>query len=492
MVDGLLVLHLAGTPYEIGYQHGALARREIHGFRRAAYRYLHGEVAAVLGLPHAAARLITRPLLMWQAAGFLPHIPPAYQEEMRGLAAGAGVHFLEALLLNVIWELSLAGGCSEFAVRGRKSADGALLHGYNYDLLDPAQAFIVPYLALIFYRPAGGTPFAQLNMIGSVGVNAGMSAHGLSVAWDNTIARKGASLLAGAPRRCTPFMIALRDLLEHGETIEHTARILRGHLPRPTADIIIVGQARGDRAAALETGGAALELRPIEEDAIWNANSFVSPAMAPHDRPGPPGGRVGESGNSQGRYSAYAELLGPGGAPLDVAGAVAVLRDPYPREHAGYAHPPARLRTICRPFSAFSMVMRPGAGQLWAAATQLPAPLGSYTGFDLASEAPLAGQHVAASGYRAALSGYRYYTLGWHAQAAAALEQALAIDGERAPTRLLLAQVYAALGQTDRAAEQLALVRAAGAQPGRRLAFPSAIMPLVMLEGHTVAAAHPG
>ncbi len=66
-----------------------------------------------------------------------------------------------------------------------------LLHGYNYDLLEPSQAFISPYLALLFYRPDSGAPFAQLNMLGCVGVNAGVSAHGISVAWDNTILRPG-------------------------------------------------------------------------------------------------------------------------------------------------------------------------------------------------------------------------------------------------------------------------------------------------------------
>lgn len=478
----MLVLHLAGTPDEIGMQHGALARAEIHQFRRAAYRYLAGEVGRVLGLPRAAARLITRPLLLAQARGFVPHIPPAYQRELRGLAAGAGVHFLEAVLLNVIWEIYLGSGCSEFVVRGRRSADGALLHGYNYDLLDPGQAFIAPYLALICYQPAGGAPFAQLNIVGSVGLNAGMSLRGISLAWDNTIARRGAPLLAGAPRRCTPFVIALRELVEHAETLDHAAELLRARLPRPTADIILVGEARANRAAALETAGPALELRPMQGDAIWSANSFVTPRMTPHERPGPPGGRTGEAGNSQGRYSSYAELLSGEGPPLDVAGAVDVLRDPYPRERAGYRYPAERLRTICRPLTAFSLVMQPAAGRIWLGDLNPPAPLGRFVGYDLARGAALAEPPIPASGFRSALAGYRYCAIGWHTQAAAALERALAADGPSAPLHLLLARTYHAQGQPERAAEQRALALAAGARPGRPLPFPSAIEPLIYLD----------
>ena len=477
----MLVLHLAGKPYALGLQHGVLARAEILRFRRDAYRYLGGEVARLLGLPRALARLIARPLLLAQARAFVPFIPQQYLEEMRGLADGVGVPLLEAVLINVIWELYLGSGCSEFAVRGRRTADGALLHGYNYDLLDPAQAFINPYLALICYRPAGGAPFAQLNMLGSVGVNAGMSARGISVAWDNTIARAGATLLRGAPRRCTPFVIALRDLLEHADSIDAAVATLRRHLPRPTADSIIVGEAAGNRAVALETIGSTLAAREMHDDAVWSANSFVSPITAPDDRPGPPGGRPGESGNSQGRYSAYAELLAQP-RPLGVADAVAILRDPYPRERYGYIQPPERLRTICRPITSFSMVMQPASGRMWLAEPRVPASQGRFLGFGLESMAALAEPPVPASGMAAAARAYRHYAGGWHAEALAALEQALALDGASAPLHLMLAQVYRALRQPERAAEQAALARAAGARPGQRMPFPSAIDPLAYLE----------
>ena len=219
----------------------------------------------------------------------------------------------------------------------------------------------------------------------------------------------------------------------------------------------------------------------MQGDAIWSANSFVTPRMTPHERPGPPGGRTGEAGNSQGRYSSYAELLGEAGPPLDVLGAVDVLRDPYPREQSGYVYPTERLRTICRPLTAFSLVMQPAAGRMWVGELAVPSPLGRFVGFDLARGAALAEPAIPASGFRDALAGYRLAALGWHEQPAAALERALAADGPSAPLHLLLARVYAALNQPERAAEQRALALAAGARPGRPLPFPSAIEPLMYL-----------
>jgi hypothetical protein len=476
--DDLLTLHLAGSPYAIGLQHGSLCRAEIHSLRRAAYHYLSGEVARILRLPRRAARLIMRPLLLWQARAYLPFIAPEQREEMRGIADGAGVGLLEAVLINAIWELYLATGCSEFAVRGPKSAGGALLHGYNYDLLDPAQAFISPYLALLFYRPESGVPFAQLNLVGCVGVNAGISANGISVAWDNSVLRPGAALLKGVPRHCTPFVLALRQLLQHAESIEAAVEIMRAQLPRPTADIIIVGDGRANRAVAIETAGGALAVREMHDDAIWSANSFVTPSMAAEDRPGPPGSPPGESGNSQGRYTSYAEQLGQQDMRLDVAGAVALLRDPYPRERRGYRQPRTRRRTICRPITAFSLVMQPRDGRLWVGVRHIPAALGSFRGFDLAREAPLPDAPIACSGFHAAVAGYRHFTAGQHADALRAIEQALELDGESVPLRLMLARIYAALGQPAAAQAQNALARAAGAPEGVRIPFPSAIEPL--------------
>ena len=51
-LEGMPALFLAGTHYEMGYQHGTLARDNIHAFRRDAYAYM-------------ADRLLTRPLLFW-------------------------------------------------------------------------------------------------------------------------------------------------------------------------------------------------------------------------------------------------------------------------------------------------------------------------------------------------------------------------------------------------------------------------------------------
>jgi hypothetical protein len=69
-LDGMPALYLTGTHYDMGYQHGTLARESIHAFRRAAYAYMTGLIEQVMNWPHWLARLLTRPLLFWQAAAY--------------------------------------------------------------------------------------------------------------------------------------------------------------------------------------------------------------------------------------------------------------------------------------------------------------------------------------------------------------------------------------------------------------------------------------
>ena len=112
---------------------------------------------------------------------------------------------------------------------------------------------------------------------------------------------------------------------------------------------------------------------------------------------------------------------------------------------------------------------------------RLPAPLGRYLGFDLTEEAVLPGAVVPPSGFLHAAEGYRNFAAGRYAEATQELERALELDGESAPLRLMLAQVYRALGQAQSAQEQEGRARAAGAREGERFPFPSAIKPLIYL-----------
>jgi hypothetical protein len=503
---GLTTLYLAGTPYEMGYQHGVLAGDLIHGFRRTAYAYVTSLVPG--------PGLLARPLLFYQGAAYWPTIPSEIAEEMRGIADGAGIHPIEVLVSTAIWEMFLGSGCSEFAAVAPVTAAGSLIHGYNYDLMHPDHALIQPYLVALFYRPDQGIPFVTVNTAGSVGANAGLNEAGISVAWDNTYLKddemphdtdlpRDTSVSRSNSVPVAPYVITLRRLLQHSQRLEDAVWILADSLPRPQADIAIVGSAEEGRAVAVETAGQVHAVRGMEDGAVWSTNCFRSATLAPYDRRGDGRGLPAEAAWRRfPRYMAYSQLFAACEGRLTPATAAAFLRDPYPREAEGFVYPNLASRaTICRDITSWSLVMEPERGRLWISDTELPGCQGRFYAFDLAAWQRLPDQDLPPTGYQQALRcGEQFLTRDCKA-ARQALEQALALDGQTAPLLLMQALLDGLEGEGAAAAGCLrevqarwggsaagALARAwlegeggpgPGPLPDVRIPFPSAIRPLL-------------
>ena len=129
-VGNITVVELEGTPYEIGYQNGALMKGEIRELLNEAYAQY---------LPRGSSKShLIRVFLLWMIKRVDPHIPLEYRQEMQGVADGAGMGYNDILLLNAFEEglntlhplvllklFDLAGlshGCSSVIVhKGSKS-----------------------------------------------------------------------------------------------------------------------------------------------------------------------------------------------------------------------------------------------------------------------------------------------------------------------------------------------------------------------------------
>ena len=86
-VDGYRVLHLKGTPYEMGYQHGALLKDDI----RENVRFLFEVKAKELKLEVGGLKLLNpKRAIGGIAATQKKFVPERFFEEMRGVADGAG------------------------------------------------------------------------------------------------------------------------------------------------------------------------------------------------------------------------------------------------------------------------------------------------------------------------------------------------------------------------------------------------------------------
>ncbi len=500
-INNLTVLYLGGTPYQMGYQHGHFARNRILSFRHAAYDYMINLIGREMNLPHWMARLLTKPLLFWQALKYRDKIPEKYLEEASGIADGAGIHQLEVILVTAIWEMYLVGGCSEFAVTGEMTTDGELIHGYNYDLMAKEHALINPHLAIIFYRPSNGIPFSTMNTVGSIGVNAGMNDKGISVAWDNTYVRDR-TIFKGIDFPVIPFIITLRRVLQESSYLDEGIEKVIQTLPRPLADIVIISSAKEHQAVAVETAGKVYATRPLQNGAVWSTNYFRSPKLAPYEIRGD----WREMSDSQSvrtfpRYVSYAELLDRFKSSISPRIALEILRDPYPREAAGEKYPEKRT-TICRPYTGFSLIMKPGQGLIWCSDGRLPAPQGKFYAFDQKRWERLPEFDFSETGFRSGADCANAYLQSDFPAAQKALRKAINLDGKTAPhllmesillfkinkrnsARSILKQIFTKWPDTEIGRLAYALLKGEKQNP-ISVPFPSAISPILTISERTI------
>src|SRR5262249_22318106 len=105
-VDGSRVLHVRGTPYEVGYQQGGLLRDDI----REQVRFLFDVKAKEAKLEFAGVKVDPKSLVALVANLQKPHVPPRFYEEIRGVADGSGMAYEEVLVANFIPELFHCSG----------------------------------------------------------------------------------------------------------------------------------------------------------------------------------------------------------------------------------------------------------------------------------------------------------------------------------------------------------------------------------------------
>ncbi len=168
-IGGQRVVLLAGTPEQIGRAHGELLKDEAQRCIDSVL-YTFGTIQTI-----RTGRWFRRDL---DAAykRLAPHIPERHTRELRAMAAALNVDPRLAASLNVFPELF---HCSGFALFGKATRDGKLIHGRVLDymttigLQDAATTFIV--------SPRLKTPFANVGYAGFIGSVSGMNAMGISL-----------------------------------------------------------------------------------------------------------------------------------------------------------------------------------------------------------------------------------------------------------------------------------------------------------------------
>jgi hypothetical protein len=423
--EGLPVLYLTGTPFEMGYANGALTQTLIHR-QEDTILQLFTRVA-----PYRWTQFLLKFLVTCRNRHLAEHVTPELQMEMFGLARGCpdthpemgpcfnrilNYHSAQDISYMMIHNPLIRPGCTSFGAWGPRTRDGHLMSGRNFDW-EAAPVFDEDRI-IIFCKPDAGIPFISLAWAGMAGCVSGLNREGVSVSVNGAPSRLPAA--AG-----TPTCLVARELLQHAHNLAEATEIIRRRQVFVSA-LFLVGSRVDGRFVVVEKTPERMAVRePAQsEDTIVCANHYLTPDL----KDDPINAEFKRVDTSVSRFERMTELLRESGRSLDAERTAMVLRDrrlPGGRL-AGNGH-----RGSLNPLIAtHAVIMDVTAGLFWAAAP--PHQLGKFVAFDLNDlekllpEATVAADPMLAGGeYERYLAAKVGLAEGWRSLKGGDLDRAL-------------------------------------------------------------------
>jgi len=250
----LPVLRLEGSPYEMGYAHGRLLRKEI---RLLADAYLGRFFASYASCEESA--------VYGPSSRMAEHVSPAHREEIRGLADGVGMEERDALLFQTFIDLHKTFACSTVVGRTR---GGRSLFGRTLDF--PSMGVAHRYGLVIARHGDGVRPVASVAWPGLLGTLSGMNDSGL------TLAVMVVYFVEDRPDGI-PYSLLFREILETEEGLSGVEGRLRAARHTNSNNLTVV-TGRGE-STVFEIRPSAVERR--DGDFVCSTNHFVGEGRRP-------------------------------------------------------------------------------------------------------------------------------------------------------------------------------------------------------------------
>ena len=367
--DGFLVGRFAGPPYDVGFALGRLTRPWI----RSQETHLDTLFEALI--PGSLKRSLIRQLSAFRLRSLPDEIPPDLLVSIAGLADGyepvppasgwnawrrmLDLHALHDVSQRFVDAPGLAAACTGFLAR---TPDSVLL-ARNFDF-EGGDVFDRQKLVSVVV-PDGKIPYLSVGFAGMLGVVSGLNRVGIGVA---------VHALAGGETAGSgePVTLLLADVLRNESTFDGAVeRLRRGKVF--VSDLILVADAKSHRMAIVEKSPSAFAVREASGAWLGATNEAEDAAVKARARSLPP------ESTSKKRRARLDVLLAQGGPSLDVAGAVAILRDR--RGADGTDLGPGNRNAIDASIAAHSVVLDLANRRAWVAVA--PHTLGAYVPVDL-------------------------------------------------------------------------------------------------------------
>lgn len=316
--DGLRIVNLEGSPYEIGLQHGKLLKDDI---RRIYKIYLKDLVYdtwikeyAILGKGGKLAYSNPRKAMAKFAKNLEKDIPEEYIQEMKGIADGAEIPYIEVLNMNSHIDY-FAILCSTIIATGPASKDGKLVEARNLDWAQGGLRDLDKFSTVFVVKPENGHSFVSVFYPGLVGALTSVNDAKVTSELNFSMAKKN-------DRNGTPALLLMRKVVQYGGTLDEAEKILRD-APRLAGYNITIADGKTNDARLIEiTAGVVDTLSPFEGKMV-STNHFITDKLA---------GQNIETSNfssspSGDRFNRLTELLAQNHGKIDMELAQEMIHD---------------------------------------------------------------------------------------------------------------------------------------------------------------------
>jgi Acyl-coenzyme A:6-aminopenicillanic acid acyl-transferase len=374
--EGLTVVYLTGSPFEIGYADGVLMQDKMHTLENGFLEMIRGYV------PQHWFMEVLKNYVIWRNRHLSDYVPVDYRMEIYATTLGcADIHPEEGNFYNRLLNYHAAhdvsymmidnpfiaarAGCTAFGAWGNATENNHLITGRNFDW-EAAEVFSRDRVVEMF-EPDGKIPFISLSWAGMAGVVSGMNRAGISVT------------VNGAPSQlpnttATPVAIVAREIMESAHNLDEALKILRDAKVF-VSTIWLVGSRADGKFVVVEKTPAATNVREASGDSIVCPNHFETPGL----KDDPRNTNYMAGATSVSREKRMTELLQQSHGTLNAARSAEILRD---RDLPGGIFAGDGHRATLNAFIAtHATIMDLTSNTFWAASP--PNQLGKFVAFDV-------------------------------------------------------------------------------------------------------------
>jgi hypothetical protein len=374
--EGLTVIYLKGSPFEIGYADGVLMQAKMHTLENQFLEMIRGYV------PRHWVMEILKNYVIYRNRHLSDFVPVDYRTEIYATTLGCpDIHPEEGNFYNRLLNyhaahdvsymmidnpfISARAGCTAFGAWGNATLNQHLITGRNFDW-EAAEVFSTNRVVEMC-EPDGGIPFISLSWAGMAGVVSGMNRAGVSVT------------VNGAPSKlpnttATPVAMVAREIMERAHNLDEALNILRDAKVFVSTIWLVGSRADGKFVVVEKTPGATNVREPVG-DSIVCPNHFETPGLKDDAR----NTNYMNEATSVSRETRLEELLRQSDGKIDPALSAEFLRD---RDLPGgiFAGDGNRA-TLNALIATHATIMDLSDGIFWAASP--PNQLGKFVAFDV-------------------------------------------------------------------------------------------------------------